>query len=433
MKLSNIFYKIQFKSEIETLNLELKRSKCNGFLIPKRHFFDKNEEIDDSFLKTVQSLNKKVILYENYYSERPNLLNPNKLKNDEFKKSFLEKKEEFENKFSTENLESYFSKEIDRYCKIIEFVKKTQRKSSLSEIEQKLFGKRRNFEILFFTIPYLPTLPYKYKNLESYYNKFYTFTDDVSKRLKSLVSKYSKDYDLHKQLFTITFNLDDYLNNRYNIEKILNDISDFENVGLWLIDFNDLTAQKKHIKAYKNLISQFSKSITSLFIYYSGVYSCKFLEKVNVKIKKIVRISGYPGLDINIPAIAPRTKRFFYQENGKFYNPNHFSNELLVKDNTPLYQCNCKVCSFHNINTTKRAFKFYIQNPITNPDYDDYHGRAKKTLEKKLKAKQNSFLIKHNFSNLDNHLHFPLDDIYNMYYVKNKGLPNWKEFLNPKE
>lgn len=431
--MSNIFYKIQFKSEIETLNLELKRSKCSGFMIPKKLFFDKNQEIDDSFVKTVQSLDKKIILYENYYSERPKLLDPSKLKKDETKNNFLKKKEKFKNTFKTEKIESYFLEEIEGYYKIINFVKKNQKDSSLSDIEQKLFGKRKNFEILFFTIPYLPILPYKYKNSGDYYKKFYRFTEDASKRLKSSAIKYFQDYDLHKHLFTIPLNLGDYLENRYNIEKILYNIRDFENIGLWLIDFNDLTAQKSHIKAYKKLISQFSDSITTLFIYYSGVYSSKFLEKINPKINKIIRISGYPGLDINIPALVPRTKRFFYQENGNFYNPNHFANELLIKDNKTLYQCNCKTCAIHNITTTKRAFDFYIQNPKTNPDYDDYHGRAKKTLEKKLKTKQNSFLLNHNFYNLDLHLHLPLENIYNMYYINNRGLSNWKEFLKPKE
>ncbi len=62
----NIFYKVQFKTELEGLNVELKNSMCQGLLIPKRQFFKKNkstgkDEIDTQFIKTLISFDKKSV------------------------------------------------------------------------------------------------------------------------------------------------------------------------------------------------------------------------------------------------------------------------------------------------------------------------------------------------------------------------------------
>ncbi len=435
--MSNIYYKIQFKSEIETLNLELRKSKCKGLLIPKKHFFKRNKEkdsneIDDLYLKTIQSLNKNIILYENYYSERPSLLDPSKSKDDNNKRKIFEKREVYQKIFNPKNIEYYFLNKINNYLEIIKSVEILKNNKKFSEIEQKLFGKREDFKVETFTIPYLPVIPTKYRSKNEYYHKLCEFNSNTRENIKLLARKHLTKYELDNQIFTVTMTMEDYLNNKYDLNLVLKESEDFKKIGLWIIDFNDLIATRKEINSYRKLVSLFNEKASTLFIYYSGIYSSKVLDKLDPNINKIVRISGYPGLNINIPLMAPRTKRFLYQGNGSFYNPTNFAQELLKKQLRLKTQCNCEICKNHKINNFKRIFDFYIQNPIDNPDYYKFHGRADKTLEQKLKTKQNSFLIKHNFYNLDYQLHLTLKKFYGRVFINNNGLPNWKEFLKPK-
>ena len=436
--MSNIYYKIQFKSEIETLNLEIRKSKCKGLLVPKKHFFKRNKEnnsneIDELYLKTIQSLNKNIIIYENYYSLRASLLDPSKSKDDDSKRKIFEKKEVYEKIFSPSNIENYLLNETSDYLEIIKFVEIVDNNKKISEIEQKLFQKRENFKIESFTIPYLPKIPVKYNDKSEYYRAICEFNSNAINNIELHIKKYLEKYDLDNQIITITMIMEDYLNNKYDLNEILKQVEKFKKIGLWIIDFNDLLATRKEIDSYMKIVSFFNEKVPSLFLYYSGIYSSKLLEKIDPDINKIVRTSGYPGLNINIPSIAPRTKRFLYQGNGNFYNPNNFAKELLKKHIKLKSQCKCEICKNHKINNLKRIYDFYIQNPKDNPDYYEYHGRADKTLEQKLKTKQNSFLIKHNFFNLDYQLHLTLKKIYEFFYINNNGLQNWKEFLKPKE
>ncbi|MFX0140044.1 MAG: hypothetical protein ACFFDN_40755 [Candidatus Hodarchaeota archaeon] len=433
--MSNIYYIIQFKSEIETLNLEIRKSKCKGLFLPKKHFFKKNKEdqsyeINEPYFKTIQSLNKDIILYEKYYSRRPFLIDPTKSK-DDLKEKIFEKKEEFEKLFKDSNIETYFLSEITDYLEIISFTEILKNNRKISGIEKKLFQKRENFRIENFIIPYLPEIPTSFFDKSEYYHTICESNSKAIHNLKLYIKKYLKSYDLDNQIFTITLTIEDYLNGKCNLNAIIKDAENFKKIGLWIIDFNDIVASRKQIEIYNKIVSFFYEKTSSLFVYYSGIYSSKLLDRIDPNINKIVRISGYPGLNINIPSMAPRTKRFLYQGNGNFYNPNNFAQELLKKESRLESHCNCEICINHKINKLERIFDFYIRNPKDNPDYYEYHGRADKTLEQKLKTKQNSFLIRHNFYNLDHLLHLPLKKLYNFFFINNKGLQNWKEFIKP--
>ena len=429
----NIFYKIQFKTELEGLNLELKNSKCQGLLIPKKHFFKKNKvtnknEIDVQFVKTLNSFDKKVILYENYYRFRPSLMDPEDFTKVKDKKKQQERYIAFKLKCNKEDIETYFLEEIKEYNQIIAYVKKFL-ESRPTEGIKKLFSKKENFEILGFTIPYLPVIHSSYGTKKKYNIELFKCNIKATNIFYDTTKKFLKKHGLDNQYFTTTLVLEDFIKNYKSIPDLLNRCKPFKNIALWFIDFNDLTSTVKKIENLKKLIILFQEINSNLQIYYTGLYSSRLVEKIDSTISNFVRINGYPGLNINIPAIVQRSKRFLFQDDGKFYNPTAFSEEFLKTSSSIKYNCNCSVCSDFKIADFKKVFNFFIDNPISNRDYDKFRGKAKKSLENKLKAKQNSFLMKHNFYNLDHQLHLKSEEFKDLMFKKNMGIKNWKKFI----
>ena len=429
----NIFYKIQFKTELEGLNLELKNSKCQGLLIPKKHFFKKNKvtnlnEIDAQYVKTLIIFNKKVILYKNYYQFRPSLMDPEDFTKEKDKKKAQERYNAFKLKCNKEDIEAYFLEEIKEYNDIIAFVNKYL-ESRPTEGIKKLFGKKENFEILGFTIPYIPVIHSSYGTKKTYNIELSDCNRKATNIFYDTTIKYLKKHELNNQYFTTTLVLDDFIKNYYSIPDLLNRCKHFKNIALWVIDFNDLTSAVNKIENLKKLIITFQEINSNLQIYYTGLYSSRLVEKIDSTITSFVRINGYPGLNINIPAIVQRTKRFLFQDDGKFYNPTAFAEHFLKTSSSIKYNCNCSICSGFKITNFNKVFKFFIDNPISNRDYDVFRGKAKKSLENKLKAKQNSFIMKHNFYNLDQQLHMNREEFKILMFKKNLGIKNWKKFI----
>ena len=432
----NIFYKIQYKTELETLNLELKNSKCNGLLIPKKLFLktkqeNDQKEIDETFVKTIKSFNKKIILYKNYHSLRPSLVDPNKLIDKKHKEKATKKYEKFKNKCNLKDTEKYFLKEINEYNEIIKFTEHYLKEKPKSIIESRLFKGNPNFEINKIILPYIPSIPEKFNRKSDFHNKLIQLTNKKTQILDNVINKYLNKYDLVNQLYTITLSLEDYKNNPNCINALLRKSEKFRNVGLWIIDFNDVNKNttKKPISHYHDIISKFNNLNISLFIYYSGAFSVRLIEKINPEINNIIRIDGYPGLNVNIPARVTRSRKFYYQNNGNFYNEINFSNTFLRKKVKEKYKCNCLVCSEYNIKDFRRVLNFFIANPKDNDDYAEFIGRAKKTKEKKLRAKQKVFLMRHNFHNLDRHLNMNKQDFKDLIFKSNYELENWKDFI----
>jgi len=431
--LPNIFYKIQFKTELEGLNLELKNSKCQGLLVRKKHFFKKNKitgknEIDIQFVRTIISFDKNIILYENYYQFRPSLIDPEKFTKEKEKKKFQERYDEFYSKCNNKDIETYFLQEISEYNQIIAYVKKFLKSSPTGGIK-KLYGKKENFKILGFTIPYIPIIQSSYGTKKGYNIELFKCNIKATNIFYDTTIKLLKKHELNNQYFTLTLVLEDFINNYYSIPNLLKRCKSFNNIALWIIDFNGLTSTVKNIESLKKLILNFQKINSNLHIYYTGLYSTRLVEEIDSTISNFVRINGYPGLNINIPAIIQRTKRFLFQDDGKFYNPTAFSEEFLKTSSSINYNCNCSVCSDFKIANFEKVFNFFIDNPISNRDYDEFRGRAKKSLENKLKAKQSSFLMKHNFYNLDRQLHMKREEFKDLMFKKNLGIKNWKKFI----
>ncbi len=429
----NIFYKIQFKTELEGLNLELKKSKCQGLLIPKKHFFKKDKQtgknyIDTHFVRVLSSFDKKVILYENYYNYRPSLVNPANIAKKKDKKKLQNKFNEFKSRCNEKDIETFFLKELSEYNDIITLVNKFTSSKPVSGIK-KLFGEKQNFEILGFTIPYIPIIQSSYGIKKGYFMDLAECNSKAIDIFYNITIKLLKKQNLDNQYFTLTLVLEDFIENIYSIPNILKKCAPFTKVALWIIDFNEINSTRKEIEYFKKLILNLQENTPALFIYYTGLYSTRLVEKISPKISNFIRINGYPGLNINIPAIIQRTKRFLFQENGKFYNPSAFSSEFLTTSTPIKYSCKCSVCNDFKINDFEKAYNFFVNNPIYNEDYNEFRGRAKKFLENKLKAKQNSFLMKHNFHNLDYQLHMKREDFKSLMFSKNNGINNWKNYI----
>lgn len=432
----NIYYKIQYKTELEALNLELKKSKCKGLLIPKKHFFQINKEdgcrkIDETYLKTLKSFNKKIILYENYHTKRPSLLDPEKLKDDKSKKDFKHKIEKFKSKCNETDLENFLKGELNDYQEIYSFYNHYISQEPTSIVERKLYKDGLNFEISQFTIPYIPITPSKSFGSTKFFNDLAQYTNRTNIILNKLIDKHFNIFNLENHLLTITLILDDYKKNPSSINNVIKNCAKFKSIGLWIIDFNeiDTKATKENINYYKEIISKFDELHSSLFIYYSGVYSSRLIEKINPEINNILRIDGYPGLNVNIEALVSRTRRFYYQGNGNFYNARSFAEKLLTNHSKEKYDCNCLICLTYRIKDFEKAFNFFIKNPKNNVVYKEFIGQAKKTKEKKLKAKQRIFLMRHNFHNLDHHLHLDYEEFKRLIFSTNFIMNNWKKSI----
>lgn len=437
MNLSTIYYKLQYKTEIERLNLYLKSSPCKGFLVPKRHFFKKDKitnqkQVDKPFIKSIETLNKEIILYKNYYNDRPYLIDP---QTDSLDEDLYEKLESdfrsFILNFQGNKLEDYFKEEISEYIQIIDEVENyTNRPRNL--IEKKLFESHDNFKISCFIIPFLPTIPIHIINQNPFFEELNNVNEKAINQLYNLTLKHSNTYNLDNHIITVTLNLKDCMNKTYDINKIIKKYEKFNKIGLWVVDFNEITASNNEIKHFYDIVNKFSENFKELYIFYVGVYSFRLINKINPDIKKVIRISGYPGLNVNIPAIAPRTRRFYFHNSGMFYNDQGFSKDLLRKRNLA-YNCNCSSCTNFNISTLQRAFDIYFQNPVDINAYNQFRGNAKKTLKSKLKTKQNVFLMNHNFYNIDRQLHYNLVSFVDEVLNTELKINNWKILKKKKE
>lgn len=437
IKLSNIYYKLQYKTEIERLNLYLKQSLCKGFLVPKRHFFKedkktKQKQIDESFIKSIESLNKEVILYKNYYNDRPYLIDPQTTSlNDETKEKLQKDYSSFVSDFQGANLEKYFKKEISESIQIIDFVEKYKNRPR-TLIEKKLFKSHDKFKVSCFTIPFLPAIPIKISKKGSFFKKLNSINEKAIEELYNLSLKYVKTYNLNNHIPIIVLNLEDYMKYHYDITEIIKKYEFFNKIGLWIVDFNEISASKKEMKEFYDIIEKFNSVFAKLFVFYIGVCSSRLIDKINPNIKKIIRISGYPGLNVNIPAMVPRTRRFYFQRNGRFYNDRGFSEDLLRKPSLN-YNCKCSSCYDFRIKSLQRAFDIYFQNPVDVNAYNKFRGNAIKTLKEKLKTKQNIFLMNHNFYNVDRQLHSDLEKFTKEIFSTNLKMNNWELLKKKKE
>lgn len=435
--MSSIYYKLQYKTEIERLNLYLDRSPCKGFLVPKRHFFKedkktKQKQIDESFIKSIETFNKEVILYKNYYNDRPYLIDPqiDSLK-DETKKKLQEDYSSFVSDFQGANLEKYFKKEISESIQIIDVVEKYKNRQR-TLIEKKLFKSHDNFKVSCFIIPFLPAIPIEISKRSSFFKKLNSINEKAIDELYNLSLKYFNTYKLNNHIHMIALNLKDYMKNHYDFAEIIKKYENFNKIGLWIVDFNEIGASKKEMKGFYEIIEKFNSVFADLFVFYVGVCSSRLIDIINPDIKKIIRISGYPGLNVNIPAMAPRTRRFYFQRNGKFYNDRGFSEDLLRKPSLN-YDCNCSSCYDFRIKSLQRAFDIYFQNPVDVNAYNEFRGKAKKTLKDKLKTKQNIFLMNHNFYNVDRQLHSDLERFTKEIFSINLKMNNWELLKKKKE
>ena len=434
--MSNIYYKIQFKTEVNTLNIDLKNSKCLGFLIPKRLLVKREtKELDKNFIKTLKILDKKIILYENYYTSqenfetRPSLFNPNKSKDDNIIKSIKQQNIDFLKNCNQKDIQNFFEKEINEYNEIIKGILEFTKEKPSSKIEEKLLKKPKKFEILGYTIPFFVSVPYSLKK-KVYFNKYFRFIQEAQTIYEELILKNNDSYKLNEQFLTIPINLKDYLsNNKILIENVLfKNCEKFKNIILWIIDFNDLYATKDQIKAYEEIIRSFNKKSVSLYIFCMGIFSNCLKLKINSNIKSIIRTNGYPGLNVNILARVKKTKRFYFQENGNFYNDNTIDD--ILRSKVIKHKCDCRICKENKIKDLNKVKNYFIEDPTKNPDYKKYIGRAKLTLQKKLRGLQNSFLFEHNFLNIDKQLNMSCKELKKIIFqYPSIGLNKWKEFI----
>lgn len=434
--MSNIYYKIQFKTEINTLNIDLKNSKCLGFFIPKRLLLKRGtKELDKNFVKILKILDKKIILYENYYTSqkkfetRPSLIDPDKIEDDNSAKSIKQQNDNFLKNCNQEDIQNFFLKEINEYNEIIKRILALTKEKPSTKIEEKLFKKPKNFEILGYTIPYFVSIPYSVTR-KSYFKKYQKFIQEAQKIYEELILKNVDSYKLNEQFLTIPITLKDYLTNKkILIENVLfKNCQKYKKIILWIIDFNDVYATKNEIEAYEEIIRIFNKKCESLYIFCIGVFSNCLKLKINSNIKGIIRTNGYPGLNVNIPIFARKTKRFYFQGNGNFYNDNTIDDILsspFIKHN-----CDCRICNENKIKDLNKVKNFFIEDPIKNPDYEKHKGRAKATLIKKLKGLQSSFLFEHNFYNIDKQLDMSCKELKKIFFqYTNIALVKWKEFI----
>lgn len=227
---------------------------------------------------------------------------------------------------------------------------------------KKLFGKKENFQILGFTIPYIPVIQSSYGTKKKYNIELFKCNIKAINIFYDTTIKLLKKHGLNNQYLTITLVLEDFINNYYSIPEMLKKCKPFNNVALWIIDFNGLTSTVKNIESLKKLIINFQKINSNLHIYYTGLYSTRLVEEIDSTISNFVRINGYPGLNINIPALIQRTKRFLFQDDGKFYNPSAFSEEFLKGSSSIKYNCNCSVLkNSHLLPFLSDSYKLHFQ------------------------------------------------------------------------
>ncbi len=432
----NIYYKIQYKTELEALNLELRRSLCKGLFIPVSLFYKKNQSEGSSvnnydFFETIKSFNKKLILYKNFQSIRPSLVDPEKYNDDKSKLSAINKIQQFEEKNNPKSIEESFVKDISDFIEISEWVNENNRKTEKSILENKLFRQNSNFGILNYTIPCIPLVPSKFKRKSEFLKRLSKLTQKRYDILEDLTMKYFDKYDLTNQIYTITIMLDEYIENPEIINELIDKAKKFNYIGLWIVDFNELSGNTTipKINKYKEIITHFNNLGKNLTVYYSGFYTTRLIQNINPNINNLVRIGGYPGLNINIPANVQRTKRFYNNLNGLIYNAANLAQDFIRSTCAYRYNCACPICSQNRIISFKDVLKFYLDNPTSDVRYNIYVGRAVRTKEKKLKAKQSVFLKIHNFFNVDSQLNSSYDDFLQILENRDIARPIWlKQF-----
>ncbi len=413
----NIYYKIQYKTELEALNLELRKSTCKGLFIPINLFYKKNQSegsrgVNYDFFETIKSFNKKLILYKNFQSIRPSLVDPKNYTDEKSRQSAIKKFQQFEENNNPKSIEELFIKDISDFVEIREWVNKNSRTKEKSILENKLFRKKSNFGVLNYTIPYIPLVPSKLKRKNDFLKRLSELTQKRYDILDDITMKYFDKYDLTNQIYIISIMLEEHIENPEIINKLIEKAKKFNNIGLWIIDFNELSDNTtlSKINKYKEIITRLNNLGKNLTIFYSGFYTTRLIQNINPNINNLVRIGGYPGLNINIPAIVQRTKRFYNNLNGLIYNSSNLAQDFIKSTCTYEYNCACPICRKNRINSFKDVLKFYIDSPTSDNRYNNYVGRAVKTKEKKLKAKQSVFLKIHNFFNVDSQLNSSYKD-----------------------
>ena len=364
--MGGIYYKLQFKTELDNLIELLKNSQSEGFYVPFK-FFDANKSkkaLKEIFLL----LNKKLIITNDSYKDlRPDLRNieniDNSLMDEKKAEDYAKKIEDNKKKMdflselanNKQKCEQLIKNEYNKYREIKEFLIKRGNGGPLDEF---LFEGKNDLNILEFEFPFI-VIP----------QDSISERNDYIKKIQDLCIKLNHNFNeiqLENQVYiksytTFTFSKDD-LKNRQSRNKLLSGIKKFENVILWIVDCNELKLTKEEMCALINFLDLVIKLNINIILKFDGIF-LDFIVKSRKfnNIKSVIRAEGYPGLNVNIPAQVSRSKRLFDPEDGDFLN----LTSIAVKEYSN-YNCDCKICKEYSIKNYKDASELYLNPSLKN-------------------------------------------------------------------
>jgi len=364
-------------------------------------------------------INKNIILYDNYSSKlRPSLIPDEAIKRmdmpNEQKEKMIEQKRnklEFLVKLTNINeVKKLVEEEYKNYCQI---------KKDFSQMLQyspmpfdSLFADYKPVEVFEFQFPYISFPP-------------------INNSLQELHEMYFILEKVNENFYKIQKNKDDFKNSFYSIPLMCYDINQetelfgllkermkvFKNIFIWIIDFNELYHTSNEIFNYCNFIDSLKSGKNKIFVQFIGIYTYQFLRNLGLAFSGIIRLSGYPGRNINIPAKTERTRRLVEPISFNFFNETGLSDALekpAIQEQS--FNCNCNVCKKFNVHTYKQALNIYLSgDPTKVPEYKKYHGRAKATLKDKIRKIQNENILKHCFFNVEQVLNLSFEDFKSMF------------------
>lgn len=426
--MNNTYYWLHARSECENLGTKLYESNCKGFYVPYT-FFD-NEKTRESVKETILALRKEVILYNNYNLDfRPTMIPEIKLKENLAKSSresaknwerLLEKKQEATDRLKLfcdkkEKAIEYINENYERYLGLKSFLQEKENTRGIDNffsqfLESKI--KVLEFEFPFITLPPINDLS-KYQDLSEMY--------ELIVELNDFFFDYQKNKSKFKNsIYNVTLSMDDLKNNKTNIKKMVERINHFPNVAFWIVDYNELYSTKEHIRLLNSFLSQIAQEKQKVFFKFVGIFSNRLLRLINDNWYSIVRLNGYPGQNINLTALIPRTRRLLDPKNGDYLSLSKIGERFQEE-----YSCDCNMCKRNYIDSYKKASDFYLRDDPENSEYyKKYIGKAIVTKRQKLRGIQNQKISKHCFHNLELNMNLDFHE-FCLKFEKSKNFTEW--------
>ncbi|MFX1258664.1 MAG: hypothetical protein ACFFAN_12450 [Promethearchaeota archaeon] len=430
--MNTIYYWLQNKFELEFLREQFRDSKCKGLYIPF-NFFD-NEKTKDAIKESLKILDKEIILYFNYNNDlRPKLFSDKQImgrkrlseKESEKRRKVIEKKtEQLKYLYELCNIEEarkYIEQKYQKYLDIKEFLNNPiESDCDIDELFLEVI--KHEMEIMDFEFPFITSPPTEIGSKEKGRELLYLI-NEVNNNFSQIQRSNKRFKD---SIFNICLSIEDLKIESENYENFLNLSRQFNNISLWIINFNEIYASKEHIKLVYDFLCNINKTNKICIVKYIGIFTNQLIKTIGNNLNSVIRLNGYPGQNINLLTPITRTRRLVDPISGNYLSHVNIA-ERFGKD----FYCNCEICRHYNVINYETAYELYLREDAENSRfYKNYIGRARKTKHAKIRKIQNKFLLKHCFINTDTDLNLNLKDFRSKYRNRAKNFLFWDELYS---